>query len=114
MTARSDRERAEQAIIAAAVALLEASQYVTFTAPTTEFDARLSELGKAVGDPQELGLRPVGNVTTNAGSPQTAHDAAAWMRRYAKTMGAQVLREILVAHHQGSHLTVEQIEQRVG
>lgn len=113
MTARSDRERAEQAIIASAVALLEASQYLTFTEPSTDFAGALADLGKAVGDLQKIGLRPIGGVTTNADAPQTAHDAAAWMKRYSSSVGVQVFREIALADHSGFGLTTEQVEQRL-
>lgn len=120
MTARSERERAEQAVIAAAVALWTKGPHwmeEEYPLPGELWGSMLSghmmDLGDAVFRLHALGLRPIGDVTTNADAPQTSHAAAAWMKRYAGSVGVRVFREIVLAHHGGYGLTTEQVELRL-
>jgi len=116
MTRTSQCRAAEMAVIDAAVAYINPG--IDDETPSGEFfklaNTLAGRLQKAVDDYIALGLQNPGDAFANTGAPQTAHEAAEWMRKHATLLAGRVFQEIYKAHLVGAvGLTTDAVEVRL-
>jgi hypothetical protein len=116
MTERSKRRSAEMAVINAAVRWKTAyfRQMLSGERPNVSHEGEY-ELAKAVGALEALGLATPDKAPVNSDAPQTAHDAATYMRDKAGIVARDVYDCIVLAIVQRGDIgmTSDEVERRL-